>query len=79
MDEGRRQRRPRIPPEEQPAGTRRLATLGEIARYLQVPPKTLYAWRYKGEGPPGYRVGRHVRYRWADVQEWLESRRGRGA
>ena len=23
-------------------------------------PSTLYSWRYKGDGPVGYRVGRHV-------------------
>lgn len=52
----------------------------QLADYLGVPVKTLYDWRWKGEGPPGYRVGRHVRYRVEDVEAWLEEhadRRGR--
>jgi len=32
----------------------------------------LYGWRYKGEGPRGYRVGRFVRYRRSAVEAWLE-------
>lgn len=50
---------------------RALATPVEVADYLRVPLRTLYRWRYAGEGPPGYRVGRHLRFRWADVEEWL--------
>jgi excisionase family DNA binding protein len=33
---------------------------------------TLYRWRHKGDGPVGYRVGRHVRYRREAVEAWLE-------
>jgi len=51
-----------------------LLSIEELARYLAVPPKTLYAWRAHGDGPPGFRVGRHVRYRWADVQAWILQR-----
>lgn len=50
----------------------RLLTVQELAEYLGVPVATLYQWRYRREGPPGFRVGRHVRYRWSDVQEWIE-------
>ncbi len=52
----------------------RLLSVGELAGYLGVPVATLYAWRYRGEGPPGFRVGRHVRYRWSDIQTWIASR-----
>ena len=52
---------------------RRLATPIEVAAYLQVPVKTLYAWRYEGKGPRAHRVGRHLRYRWEDVEAWLAS------
>jgi len=53
-------------------GLDRLLSVGELAKYLGVPVATLYAWRYRGEGPPGFRVGRHLRYRWSDVQAWIE-------
>jgi len=53
----------------------RLMTLGELAAYLAVPVKTVYAWRYRGAGPPGLRVGRFVRFRPEDVETWLASRR----
>ncbi len=46
----------------------------ELADFLDIPVKTIYAWRYHGEGPRGFRVGRHVRFRWADVQAWLTDR-----
>lgn len=50
----------------------RLWTLPETAEHLQVPVKTLYAWRLRSTGPPGIRVGRYVRYRPADVEQWLD-------
>ena len=40
---------------------------------LGIPVNTLYGWRCRGEGPPGYRIGRHIRYRRAAVEAWLES------
>ena len=52
----------------------RLLTVTELAEYLGVPPATLYQWRYRRQGPPGFRVGRHLRYRWTDIHEWIESR-----
>ena len=33
-----------------------LLTVDELADYLQVPTKTIYAWRHKNCGPPGFRV-----------------------
>lgn len=52
----------------------RLLTVEDLATFLDVPIKTLYAWRYRGEGPVGFRVGRHVRYRWTDVEQWIRDR-----
>ena len=52
----------------------RLLTVDDLAEYLGVPVTTLYAWRYHRKGPPGFRVGRHVRYRWADIEEWISDR-----
>jgi predicted DNA-binding transcriptional regulator AlpA len=52
----------------------RLLTANELADFLDVPIKTLYAWRHRGEGPIGFRAGRHIRYRWVDVEVWIEDR-----
>jgi excisionase family DNA binding protein len=46
----------------------------ELAARLQVPPKTLAQWRSDGTGPPFVKIGRHVRYRRADVDRWLDGR-----
>ena len=50
----------------------RLLSVQELANYLGVPMTTLYQWRYRREGPPGFRVGRHIRYRWSDIEAWIE-------
>jgi excisionase family DNA binding protein len=42
----------------------------ELAEREQVPVSTIYQWRSRGGGPPGFRVGRHVRFRLADVEAW---------
>ena len=42
----------------------RLLTVEELAEYLGVPVATIYAWRYRREGPLGFRVGKHLRFRW---------------
>lgn len=48
-----------------------LLTVQQLSDFLDVPVATLYAWRYRREGPPGFRVGRHLRYRWSDVEAWI--------
>ncbi len=55
----------------------RLMTLAELSEMLGVPVETLYGWRHRGEGPAGYRIGRHVRYRRSTVEAWLESQADR--
>ena len=46
---------------------------GELADWLGVPLGTVYRWRTNGDGPPGLRVGKHLRYRVKDVERWLEA------
>ena len=45
----------------------------ETARYLGIPPATLYQWRHRKYGPLGRRVGRYVRYDPADIRSWFAS------
>ena len=52
----------------------RLMSPTDLAAYLGVPLQTVYGWRCRGGGPRGHRIGKHVRYRQADVEEWLASR-----
>jgi len=50
----------------------RLLTVAELAEFLQKPKATIYAWKYRGEGPPAIRVGRTLRFRESDVNAWLD-------
>lgn len=43
---------------------------GRVAAYLGVPKQTLYAWRHTGNGPKGFRVGKHLRWHPHTVVEW---------
>jgi predicted DNA-binding transcriptional regulator AlpA len=45
-------------------------TISDLARREGVPANTVYAWNAKRTGPRYIRVGRHVRYRLADVIAW---------
>jgi excisionase family DNA binding protein len=55
----------------------RLMTIVDLSTMLGVPVDTLYGWRHRGEGPRGYRVGRHIRYRRSSVEAWLEEQADR--
>lgn len=37
--------------------------------------RTLQKWRVTGQGPAFYKLGQSVRYRYAEVQGWIASRR----
>lgn len=56
-----------------------LLTSPETAAYLKVPERTLNDWRYRKIGPPFLRVGRHVRYRRSDVDEWLNTNQAKAS
>ena len=70
-----------LTPEQRPASERprdihgaatpeRLWSTAQLAAYLGVPVKTIHQWRYLQKGPRGFRVGRHLRFRPADVRAW---------
>lgn len=48
----------------------RLWTAADLADHLGVPVKTIYAWRAKGLGPKGFRVGKHLRWHPRTVADW---------
>lgn len=52
--------------------SRPLASAPELSSYLGIPETTLSQWRWKKTGPKWLKVGRHVRYRWADIEKWLD-------
>ncbi len=56
--------------------TRALAAEPEVAEFLGVPPGTVRMWAYRGTGPRWSRVGRYRRYRWSDVEKWLDEQAG---
>jgi excisionase family DNA binding protein len=52
----------------------RLLTATELAAYLQVHIKTVYAWVARGE-LPSIRVGRQVRFSQDDILRWVSARK----
>lgn len=51
----------------------RLWTVEEVSDYLGIPVKTLYQWKWRGEGPPVRKIGRHLRYDPAKLRAWVEA------
>lgn len=54
----------------------RLLTIIELSNYLRIPVGSIRNWRpghvkYAG-GPPRIKVGRNLRFRVRDVNEWLD-------
>lgn len=56
----------------------KMLTPEELSDVLRIPVQTLYQWRTRGKGPAAVRVGRHLRYRRADVDLWLEQQYASG-
>ncbi len=70
-------RKPRAVREKTPrplVGREPLADPSQVAAYVGRPEKTLEYWRYKGTGPRFIRIDGGVRYRWSDVDAWLDAR-----
>ncbi|NSC22241.1 helix-turn-helix domain-containing protein [Streptomyces albus subsp. chlorinus] len=63
---------PTSPRNSAPTSPRALASPKEVADYLGVPVPTLYQWKYRGIGPQVHKVGKHLRYRWVEVDAWLD-------
>lgn len=50
----------------------KLVSAREAAGLLGPTLDQLYRLRERGDGPPAYRVGRHLRFRWADLKAWQQ-------
>ena len=53
-------------------------TVPEVAEYLRVTPKTVYALIKRGE-LPSFRIGRAVRCRHSDVEQFIQHQAGEGS
>lgn len=47
----------------------------QAAAFLGLQPNTIVWWRWRGDGPCFYKVGRRVVYRPEDLRRWLAERR----
>jgi hypothetical protein len=47
----------------------------QLADMLQVPIGTIRKWRHVGQGPPGFRAGKHLRYELSGVLDWVAAQR----
>jgi len=47
-------------------------TIEDVAVLLQVSTRTVREWRRMRKGPPGFRMGKFVRYRRSDVELWID-------
>lgn len=52
-----------------------LLTTQQVADMLQVNAGTLAYWRHINQGPKSFKVGRHVRYARADVEEYINEQK----
>ncbi len=59
--------------EQQPPALESLLTLQELADYTKTPLSTLYSLRYENRGPRGCRIGRSLRFRITDINDWLDT------
>jgi excisionase family DNA binding protein len=56
-------------------GGRRLLKIVDLADYLGVSVETIYKWRSSGYGPRGAKMGKHLRWKFEDVEAWYEEHR----
>lgn len=60
-------------------GMEKLWSTQELADFLGLPVQTIYQWRKREYGPPGRKMGKHIRYRRSEVECWIDSLDGRAA
>jgi hypothetical protein len=50
-------------------------TLAEVAEILRVPVNTLRWWRQRGDGPPFFKIGRHLVTTIGDLRSWIQEQK----
>jgi predicted DNA-binding transcriptional regulator AlpA len=55
----------------QPEGE--VLTERQVAAYLNMSVGVLHKWRRLDKGPTFVKIGRVIRYKWKDVEAWLDS------
>ena len=50
-------------------------TLPEVAEILRVPVNTLRWWRQRGDGPPFFKIGRHLVTTIGDLRAWIREQK----
>jgi excisionase family DNA binding protein len=50
-----------------------LMTIEQVAEFLQLPVATIRKQRSMGTFAPGFKLGKHVRWRRSSILEWLEA------
>ncbi len=53
----------------------RLLTRAEVQQYFGLSQRFLEVRANRDDGPPVFRIGRNVRYRVADLREWIKAQR----
>ena len=57
--------------------TDQILTLKEVAAYLKLAEKTAYKLAADG-GLPGFKVGGSWRFKWEDIERWIEDKKKEG-
>lgn len=53
-------------------------TTAEVGQLLRRPSETLRYWRWRGEGPPSFKIGRKVLYDRVDLKAWIDDQKRAG-
>lgn len=53
--------------------TAQLLTEAQAADFLNISVRSLQSWRVRGGGPAYLKLGRSVRYRYRELQTWLDA------
>lgn len=59
-----------------PPSCDRLWRVDDVAAFLGVPVQTLYTWRLTGDGPPAFKLGKHLRFDPDAVRAWVLGKAG---